>query len=79
MTIILALCIPLSFIAGGFVAYKGVQLGLRWQTEIKKEKEPTLTNPLKPLVDPIIMAKNKKAESEQTNIINEWLNGEEKG
>jgi hypothetical protein len=79
VVIILALCIPLSFIAGGFVAYKGVQLGLRWQTEIKKEKEPLLTNPLKPLVDPIVMAKNKKAESEQTNILNEWLNGAKEG
>jgi hypothetical protein len=79
MTIILALCIPLSFIAGGFVAYKGVHLGLRWQTEIKKEKEPSLANPLKPLVDPIVMAKGKKSESEQANVLREWIIGEEEG
>jgi len=69
MVIILALCIPLSFIAGGFVAYKGVQLGLRWQTE----KEPTMPNPISEMVH---KKQNKKAETEQDNILNEWLNGE---
>lgn len=73
MIYILVACIPLAFIAGGFVAYKGVQLGLRWQMEIKEDKQPTLETPIKNPIQPII---ESKAEKEQINIFSEWINGE---
>lgn len=72
---ILCILIPLSFIAGGFIAYKGVQLGLRWQVEVKNEQPPTLTvpkveNPIAPFVE-------AKQEREQNSILAEWLHGSE--
>jgi hypothetical protein len=71
-TTLLLILIPLAFVAGGFVAYKGVQLGLRWQIEVRQEKPPTLEvpNPVQPIIE-------HKQEKEQANIFNEWLNGEE--
>lgn len=70
VTIILAACIPLAFIAGGFVAFKGVQLGLRWQMETRKEHPPTME--IKNPVTPIMEAKQEK---EQTTVFNEWIHG----
>ena len=72
--IILALCIPLAFVAGGFVAYKGVQLGLRWQMQTAKQEQPSMA--VKNPIQPIIQAKQaEQQEKEQANILAEWLNG----
>ncbi|WP_026676768.1 hypothetical protein [Fictibacillus gelatini] len=71
VTIILACTIPVSMFAAGFFAYKGVQLGLRWQIEVRNEKPPTMDMPKNP-IEPIIQSKQEK---EQVNILAEWLNG----
>lgn len=76
MNIILALCIPLAFIAGGYVAFKGVHLGLRWQQEVKQDKQPTMTNPI---AEVIHKKKAEKDDKEQANIFNEWVNGVKEG
>ncbi|WP_416731364.1 hypothetical protein [Fictibacillus sp. JL2B1089] len=82
VVIILSLCIPLAFIAGGFVAYKGVQLGLRWQSEVKQERVPTMKTISIP--NPIAQIKEAKQErelakqmEETKSIFNEWVNGAE--
>jgi hypothetical protein len=71
-TTLLLILIPLAFVAGGFVAYKGVQLGLRWQIEVRQEKPPTLEvpNPITPIIE-------HKQEKETANIFNEWVHGTE--
>ena len=73
MTIILALCIPITAIVVGFFVLKAVQLGLRWQIETKNEQKPTME--LKNPIEPIIQSKQEK---EQINLLHEWINGEEK-
>lgn len=78
-TIILLFCFSLAFIAGGFVAFKGVQLGLRWQIETKKEQKPTLeVNPIKPIIEAKQQKEQKTQEEESASIFKEWLFGEEK-
>lgn len=76
-TIVLLLCFSLAFVAGGFVAFKGVQLGLRWQIEVRSEKPPTLEtpNPIAPMVEARQEKVFQKQEAEQTSVISEWLNG----
>lgn len=75
-TIILLLCFSLAFTCGGFVAFKGVQLGLRWQIQTSKEETPTLeVNPIKPIVE----AKQQEKVSQETEqLFSEWLYGESK-
>ena len=53
---------------------KSVQLGLRWQMQMKHEEKPTMEiqNPINEVVNTV---KEKQAEKEQANILNEWLNG----
>lgn len=72
VTITLALLIPVSIVATGFFVLKAVQLGLRWQMEIKKEEKPTMEvkNPIQPIIQ-------QRQEKEQTNILNEWFHGEQ--
>jgi hypothetical protein len=72
----LALCIPLAFVAGGFVAFKGVQLGLKWQIQTTKQETPTLEikNPIQPFVEQKQVVKQEKA---MQNILDEWVNGPE--
>jgi hypothetical protein len=72
MTTILIICIPITALVVGFLVLKSVQLGLRWQMEIKQEKAPTLEAPKNPIA-PIMEAKQEK---ETNNILSEWLNGE---
>jgi hypothetical protein len=76
LVIILALCIPLAFIAGGFVAFKGVQLGLKWQMQTTKQETPTLEikNPIQPFVE---QKQAVKQEKTMQNILDEWVNGAE--
>jgi hypothetical protein len=72
----LALCIPLAFIAGGFIAFKGVQLGLKWQIQTTKQETPSLEikNPIQPFVEQKQVVKQEKA---MQNILDEWVNGPE--
>jgi hypothetical protein len=72
VTIILALIIPVVILATGFLTFKSVQLGLRWQIEVRQEKPPTLevNNPIQPVME-------AKQEKEVSNILEEWFNGAE--
>lgn len=74
MTIALIICIPITAIVVGFLVLKSVQLGLRWQLQIKHEEKPTMEvhNPITTVVNEV---KEKQVEKEQANILNEWLNG----
>jgi hypothetical protein len=74
MTIILALCIPLTAFVVGFLVLKSVQLGLRWQIQTSKQEQPTLEiqNPMQPIIE---ARQQEKQEKEQANILYEWLNG----
>lgn len=71
-TIILALMIPVSIAITGFLSFKALQLGLRWNIETKKEQLPTMEAPIKNPVTPIIEARQEK---ETASVFNEWVNG----
>lgn len=71
VTTLLIICIPVTALVTGFLVFKSIQLGLRWQMEVKQEKAPTLETPKNP-IQPIL---DKKAEKEQENLLNEWLHG----
>jgi hypothetical protein len=75
-TLILSLCIPLAFVAGGFVAFKGVQLGLKWQIQTTKQETPTLEikNPISNIIQ---NTHTHKQEKDTLNILDEWVNGAE--
>lgn len=77
MVIIIALLIPVVAIATGFFTLKGVQLGLRWQMEVKHEQMPTMETPKVP--NPIANIMESKQSKEQDNILFEWLNGPKEG
>jgi hypothetical protein len=77
VTILLVLCIPVIAIVTGFLVFKSVQLGLRWQIETKKEQEPTLNSPIQPIVEKVEQKQAEKQENETASIFNEWVNGPE--
>jgi hypothetical protein len=70
MTIILALCIPITAIVVGYFTLKAVQLGLRWQIETKQQQLPTMD---KPLVNPI--ESKPKVMQMDDSLLDEWING----
>jgi len=74
LVIILALCIPVTAIVTGFLTFKAVQLGLRWQIETKQEQMPTMETPKIP--NPFAGVTEARQEKEQASIFNEWMNGE---
>lgn len=78
MTIILALCIPLTAFVVGFLVLKSVQLGLKWQIQTSKEEQPSLeVNPIKPIVEAKQAGKQEQQNTEQVSILSEWLYGEQ--
>jgi hypothetical protein len=74
MTNTLIICIPITALVVGFLVLKSVQLGLRWQIQLKNEEKPSMDvhNPITTIVNEV---KEKQSEKEQANILNEWLNG----
>lgn len=72
MTIALIISIPIIVAIVGFLVLKSVQLGLRWQVEVRQERTPTLdkVNPLEPF-------QQAKEEKEAKSLLNEWVHGEE--
>lgn len=76
MIIILALCIPVTAIVTGFLTFKAVQLGLRWQIEVKQEEKPTMEKIPNPISEIVQNTHTYKQEKESASIFNEWLNGE---
>jgi hypothetical protein len=77
VTIILAICIPVTAIVTGFLTFKSVQLGLRWQIETKQEQQPTLNTPIQPIIEKVEQKQAEKQEKEANSIFNEWVNGAE--
>lgn len=71
MTITLLLLIPVIIAITGFISVKSVQLGLRWQVEVKQEQPPTM----KPIPNPIANVLDAKQEKEVESIVDEWFNG----
>jgi hypothetical protein len=72
MVIALIICLPICLCLGGFIAFKGVQLGLRWQMQISNNQVPTVANPIKEIIQ------EKKAAAAVNNVNNlfgEWING----
>jgi len=72
--IILALMIPVSIAITGFLTFKAVHLGLRWQIETKKEQIPTMDAPISNPITPILEARQEK---ETVSTFHEWVNGVE--
>lgn len=73
--IILAICIPLTGVITGYFTLKAVQMGLRWQVEIKKEQKPTME---KQDINPFerqAPAPQQSNEIDANNILYEWING----
>jgi len=46
MLIALIIAIPVTNIITGYLVFKAVQVGLRWNMQLKKDSEPTLNNPI---------------------------------
>ncbi|MFF2156065.1 hypothetical protein ACFVVQ_12185 [Paenibacillus chitinolyticus] len=71
--VIVSICIPVTALVMGFFVLKAVQLGLRWQVEVKEGKEPTM--------DPVKVEMPKPFEPKQppvemtSEVMDEWLNG----
>lgn len=70
-TTILIICIPITSLVVGFLVLKAVQLGLRWQGEVKQEQPPTM----KPIPNPIATVFDAKQEKQVENIVDEWFHG----
>lgn len=47
MLIALLIAIPVTNIITGYLVFKAVQVGLRWNMQLKKDQEPILNNPIK--------------------------------
>lgn len=77
VTILLALCIPLTAFVVGVLTLKSVQLGLKWQIQTAKQEIPTL-EVKNPIGEAIENHQLQKRTVEQENILAEWLNGVEK-
>lgn len=70
--VILAICIPLTAFVTGYFTLKAVQMGLRWQIEVKQEQKPTM----EPMVANPFEAKPQAPEHPLSNqILDEWMNG----
>lgn len=76
MTIILALCIPITALVVGFLVLQSVQLGLKWQMETKNDETPSpvMENPIKPIIE---AKQTEQQKNEQAQVFSEWLYGEQ--
>lgn len=79
MTTILIICIPITALVVGFLVLKSVHMGLRWQYELKQEKQPTfeIPNPITPIVEVVQEKQQVKHQEEVKSVFNEWVHGEE--
>lgn len=75
MNILLICMIPLSFVLGGFLTWKSLQLGLRWNMQLSEKKEPTLQTPIEKVVETVQENKAFKIEQHNKDIMNEWMFG----
>jgi hypothetical protein len=72
MTIILALCIPITAIVVGYFTLKGVQLGLRWKIQTEQQQLPTMD---KPVLNPFGPKQPLNGDILNESVLQEWLNG----
>jgi len=73
--IIIALAVIISFALGAFIGVKSVQLGLKYQMQIQKGVEPTLS-PIRDVIDDITSTQNaKQANNETAEMIGDILGG----
>jgi Mg2+/Co2+ transporter CorB len=75
MNIALIICIPITALVVGFLILKAVQLGLKWNVQMKQDKEPELRTVVDDIKD---HAQEKKAEKQAEitqSIFDEWTNG----
>lgn len=56
-----------------FLSLKCIQLGLRWQVEVRQERPPTME--IKNPIEAIQQVKQEKSEKEAENTFSEWLFG----
>jgi hypothetical protein len=47
MELVLLISIPITNLITGYLVFKAVQIGLRWNMQLKKDQEPILNNPIK--------------------------------
>lgn len=58
--IVLVISLLLAFVTGFYCAIKSVNLGLKWQIQVKEGKEPELKSPIAPIVEAVKQSKEKK-------------------
>jgi hypothetical protein len=75
MVIALIICIPITALVVGFFVLKSVQMGLRWQVEVKHEQKPTMESPVQPIFEAKAEKEELEATKEQESIINDWIYG----
>ncbi|MFC5775153.1 hypothetical protein [Ectobacillus antri] len=76
MVITLALLIPVTALVTGYFTLKAVQLGLRWQIEVRSEQPPSMETPVTQVQRVVQERQEFKDTQEQIAVMNEWLNGE---
>jgi hypothetical protein len=78
MVILLTICIPVTALVTGFFVLKAVQLGLRWQIEVRSEQPPSMeSNPVAPIVKHVQERQYQQQVKEEASMYQEWLHGEE--
>lgn len=65
----------LAFMAGFFVALKSLQIGLKWQMDIKKDKAPVLNNPVAEVIKSMQPKEPIKQMKLEPDVMDEWING----
>jgi hypothetical protein len=73
MIYIILLLIPVIIAVTGFIVFKAVQLGLRWQIETKQEQMPTMETPKIP--NPLAPFVEARQEKEVASVFYEWTEG----
>lgn len=66
-------------IVTGLFVLKSVQLGLRWQVEVRSEQPPSMETPapVQVVKEYVEKRQEQRETQDQTAILNEWLNGAE--
>lgn len=76
VTAILILCIPITAFITGYFTLKAYRLGITHNYNLKHDTEPVKEDSLTESIFNFKSKENKPQDT--TQIINEWLNGEEK-
>lgn len=79
MNIALIICIPITALVVGFLVLKSVNLGLKWQMQVKENKEPELKSVFTPVVEAVQTQKAENQTNAAKQIMDEWINGGNNG